>query len=116
MKKKVLHTLILGALFISATLTGVMAADTPSAKSRTGLYNRTTVENTSSSPSTEASSLYAPLRASGDLGAGGRPDINEGIGAATPIGEIPGVILFAVIAAYLGFVFVRKQRELRVKN
>jgi len=115
MKKKVLYTLILGALFINATLTGVMAADAPSTKNRTGLYNRTTVENTSSLPSAETSGLYAPLRANPTTDPGA-PGLDEGIGTATPIGEIPGVILFGAAMAYLGFVFVRKQRELRVKN
>ena len=119
MKKKVLYTLILGVLFMNVALTGVMAsgADASAAKSRSGLYSRTPIEKPSSAlPSSEASGLYSPLRASGDLGAGGRPDIDEGIGAATPIGEVPGAILLTVVMAYLGFVCLRKRSELRVKN
>jgi len=119
MKKKVLYTLILGALFISATLTGAMATETDaSASKRSGLYSKAApTEKTTSAPTpSEATGLYSPLRASGDLGAGGRPGIDEGIGAATPIGEAPKAILFVSALIYLSFVFIRKQNKLRTKN
>ena len=114
MKKNILSILLSGLLLIGAAVMDVMAADAPS-KSRAGLYNRTPVEKASSLPGTEASSLYAPLRANPTTDPGA-PGLDEGIETATPIGEIPGVILFGAAMAYLGFVFVRKQRELRVKN
>ena len=120
MKKKVLYTLILGALFISATLTGVMAAgtDASASKSRSGLYSKTPTEKSSSAlPSSEVSGLYSPLRAGSNLPADlGNPGLDDGIGTIAPIGEMPGIILFSAAMAYLGFVFVRKQKELRVKN
>ena len=113
MKKKTLYTLALGVLFMSVAAIGVMAADTPS-KSRSGLYSRP-VETASSLPSEATSSgLYSPLRANPTNP--GLPGIEEGIGTAVPIGDMPGIILFGAAMAYLGFVFVRKQKELRVKN
>ena len=114
MKKKVLYTLVLGVLFMGVSLTGVVASDASSTKSRSGLYNRTPVENTTSLPSAEASGLYSPLRANPTEP--GEPGWGEGIGTVTPIGEVPGAILLTAAMAYLGFVCLRKRSELRVKN
>ena len=85
------------------------------ASSRSGLYRKAPTEKSSSSLSPETNSLYSPLRANPTTDPGA-PGLDEGIGTATPVGEIPGVALFVIAATYLGFVFVRKQRELRVKN
>ena len=98
---------------MSVSLTGVIAADTPSTKGRAGLYNPTPVEKAPLT-ATETNSLYAPLRANPTGSGAPRPD--EGIGTEVPVGDMPSVVLFLTAAAYLGFVFVRKQRELRVKN
>jgi len=86
-------------------------------KKRSGLYSKAPTETTTSAPtSSDATGLYSPLRASGDLGAGGRPGIDDGIGASTPIGEAPKALLFVSALIYLSLVFIRKQNKLRVKN
>ena len=102
---------------MNATLSEAMATGTEaSASKRSGLYSKPEpTEKTTSAPTpSEATGLYSPLRASGDLGAGGRPGIDEGIGAATPIGEAPKAILFVSALIYLSLVFIRKQKQ--VKN
>ena len=113
MKKKVLYTLALGVLFISVSIAGVIAADAPSTKGRAGLYNPTPVEKAPLT-ATETNSLYAPLRANPTSSGAPRPD--EGIGTEVPVGNMPGVILLGAAMAYLGFVFIRKRNEIRVKN
>jgi len=113
MKKKVLYTLVLGVLFISVSLTGLAAADAPSSKSRSGLYNRTPVDQPVL-PSAEASGLYSPLRANPT--SSGVPRADDAIGTEVPVGSMPGAILLTAAMAYLGFVCLRKRSELRVKN
>ena len=116
MKKKVLYTLILGALFISATLTGAMATETDaSASKRSGLYSKAApTEKTTSAPTpSEASGLYSPLRANPTDTDMGAPGLGEGIGAATPIGEAPKAILFVSALIYFSLVFIRKQKQVK---
>ena len=98
---------------MGVSLTGLAAADAPSSKSRAGLYNRTPVDQPTL-PSAESSGLYSPLRANPT--SSGVPGAEEGIGTEVPVGGMPGVILLTAAMAYLGFVFVRKRNELRVKN
>ena len=111
MKKKVLYTLILGVLFMNATLSEAMATETDaSASKRSGLYSKPApIETTTSTPTpSEATGLYSPLRANPTNP--GEPGWGEGIGTATPIGDATGLILLAGVA-YLGFVFLRKRRK-----
>ena len=105
-------------IIIAVLLLGFVAysfAGESKTSSRSGLYSKTPTEKSSSAlPSSEVSGLYSPLRANPtDPGA---PGLDEGIGTGVPIGEIPGVVLFVIASTYLGFAFVRKRREIRVKN
>ena len=106
MKMKKLFSLITGTLFLCIAQTETNAANSQ----RVGLYNRAKVEETGTS--SDDKGLYTPLRASkGSTITGETPGIDEGIGTATPIGNLPILILLAASTAYIGFVFFRKRKS-----
>ena len=112
MKKKIVYVLVLVAFLVSATM-GVSAADAPSSKNRSSLYSRSKATTPSSGVSSEIAGIDSPLRSGGsDLGLG------DGIGTLpdpAPIGDATGIILLAGLT-YIGFVFIRKRKELRTNK
>ena len=114
MKKKIVYVLVLVAFLVSATM-GVSAADAPSSKNRSSLYSRSKVTTPSSAVPSEITGIDSPLRSGGS-----DPSLDDGVGMLldpnpTPIGDATGIVLLAGLT-YIGFVFIRKRKELRTNK
>ena len=110
MKKKIVYALVLMVAFlVSEATTGVMAADAPFSRDRSGLQSHSRAAAPSSSTSSEITRLRSIP---------GEPNLGDGVGmlqdSEAPVGDATGFILLSGLA-YLGFVFLRKREE-SVKN